>query len=283
MSNEIQKYDDTINSVSTLLKAYADTVSDTALGLKIQELSEQTITTVKGIEGPQRSRITQLMLKQNMSNSSMIPSNTAAGQLYTSKSDHIGDNLEFIPIFTHNMRTKWGDDKVECRSLDAITGSKYGECAKCPYGRYVPDERPDCSKGLSYYVMASDLSALYKIDFIKTSAKAGRSISQLASPPHLWTRSFILSSERVVQPKVNYFILKVAVTNHRTSPEVAKVCDMLFEFFQNSYRKAVLMQAEYSRMGTTGGGGGGGGGGAGGVIPAEGEEVPQEINFRDSV
>jgi uncharacterized membrane protein len=70
------------------------------------------------------------------------------------------------------------------------------------------------------------------------------------------------------------------VTNHRTSPEVAKVCDMLFEFFQNSYRKAVHMQAEYSRMGGTGGGGVGG---VGGVIPAEGEEVPQEINFRESV
>jgi hypothetical protein len=274
MSNEIQKYDDTINNVSTLLKAYADTINDTELGLKIQALSDQTVTTVKGIEGPQRSRITQLMLKQNSSNSPTIPSNTASGQLYTSKSDHIGDSIEFIPIFTHNIRTKWGEDKVECRSLDAITGSKHGACDACPYGRYEPGARPDCSKGLSYYVLASDLSALYKIDFLKTSAKAGRSISQLATPPHLWTRSFVLSSEKVSAPKVNYFVLKVAATNHRTSPEVSKVCDMLYEFFHNSYKKAVLMQAEYSKQGNTGNAS---------VINTEGEAVPEEINFRDSV
>lgn len=282
MSNDtaIQKYDDTLHSIAPLIRAYADEVADTELGLKIQGLAEQAEPTIKGIEGQQRVRFPILSLRQNSSSSSTIPEETRPGQLYTSQSDHVGDTLEFIPVYTHNIRKKWGEEKIDCQSLDGVTGSRYGSCKECPYGRYEPGLRPDCSSGTSYYILTSDLKHIYRIDFIKTSAKAGRAIRQLSLPPAMWSRSFVLSAKKVVGNNRNYFELNVTATNSRTSEEVSKVCDLLYEYFNSNYKKTLLLQEEYRKNAVVHAAATGSSD-TDSVVDTEGST--DDINFRDAV
>jgi len=278
--NQIQKYDETLNSVADSLRAYANTLADTELGLNIEVLASKTTPAVKGIEAPQRVQIPRIALKQNSSNSDKIPAETKVGQLYTSQSEHVGDELEFIPVYTHNNRVRWGDDdKIECQSMDGLTGNRYGTCNTCPYGQFVKGERPQCSPGSTYYVVTPDVKSIYRIDFTKTSAKAGKNIRQLSLPPKMWSRVFTLGVEKMVTGKNTYYVLKTNATAQRTTEDVSKVCDMLFEYFSSNYKKMLLLQEEYTKRAASGGGGG-----SGGALPADGVSVSEEeINFSDSV
>jgi hypothetical protein len=275
---QIQKYEETIRSVADELRALAETV-DTDLGLQIQELAKTTTPDIKGIDTPNQGRVQfqRVSLKQNSSNSDKIPAETKAGQLYTSQSVHLGDSLDFIPVFTHNNRKRWGDDdKIECQSLDGITGNKYGNCKTCPYGQFVKDQRPQCSPGSTFYVVTEDLKNLYSIDFTKTSAKAGKNIRQLSLPPNMWSRVFTLASEKQQNSKNTYFTLKTTATARRTSEQVSKVCDLLFEYFNSNYKKALLLQQEYLKNRANGGA-------AGENAAGTPLDPAGEINFSDSM
>lgn len=280
--NQIQKYDETLNSVADTLRTYADALTDenADLRLRVQELATKTTPAVKGIEAPQRVQLPRLLLRQPSSNSDKVPVETKAGQLYTSQSEHVGDELTFIPVYTHNIRVRWGDDdKVECQSLDGVTGNRYGECRVCPYGQFVRGERPQCSPGSTYYVVSEDLTKIYRIDFTKTSAKAGKNIRQLSLPPNMWSRVFSLGVEKMVTGKNTYYVLKTNATGARTSEDVSEVCDILFEYFNSNYKKMLLLQEEYAKRGASVEAASPAGALPGnGVVPNE-----EEINFSDSV
>lgn len=275
MENELQlrEYEQKLNNASANLLAYAETVEDD-LAVKIMALAEQTNSTVKGIEGDQKVRIPQLLLRQNSSNSDTVPPEAKPGQFYTSFSVFIGDSFSFIPVYTHNIRKKWGEEKIDCQSLDGITGTRYGVCASCPHGQYDPNARPECSSGTAYYVVAEDLSAIYRIEFTKTSAQAGRVIRKLSLPPNMWSRSFTVSAEKKTGNNRNYFTMKVAATPRRTNAQVSKVCDILYEYFHSNFKKMVLVQAEYLKRGVQ--------------LPAESGdpllvENTKDIDFSDSM
>jgi len=253
--NQIQKYDETLNSVADTLKKYADTVDDTELGLNLHVLASKTEPAVKGIEAPQRIQIPRISLKQNSSSSDKVPAETKVGQLYTSQSVHIGDEITVLPIHTHNIRVRWGeDDKIECQSMDGITGNRYGSCKACPYGQFVKGERPACSPGSTYYVVSENLQNIYRIDFTKTSAKAGKNIRQLALAPNMWSRAFTISVEKVVTGKNTYYTLKTSVQAKFTPEAVSKACDILYDYFNSNYHKMLLLQAEYNARSVVSGG-----------------------------
>lgn len=272
--NQIQKYDETLHSVSATLKKLADSIADTELGLRIHTLSEKTSPFIKGVEGPQRVKIPSVQLCQNSSNK--IPAGTKPGQLYTQMNEIIGSEFRFIPVFMHRNRKRWGDDdKIECQSMDGLKGNKYGECKSCPYGQFVQGERPQCSAGSTYYVVSEELTNIYRIDFSKTSSKAGRDIQKMISPPTLWSQVFTLTADKVSTAKNNYYVLKTGATGIRTTEEVSKVCESLFDYFNANYKKMMLIQEQFASRG------------ADSTKLAENASAvdvsDEEINFSDSV
>ncbi len=274
-NTQIQKYDETLQSVSGTLLTLSETLPED-LAVRVQNLAAKTSPFVKGIEAPQRVKIPNILLRQASSNSPKLPEETAVGQLYTTQSEHLGDSFNFIPVYTHNVRKKWGsDDKIECMAMDGLVGSVYGACKQCPYGQYVPNQKPQCSPGAMYYVVTEDLQSIYAIDFSKTSAPAGKTIRQLSLPPNMWSRVFTLSVDKQTKGKNTYYVLKTSATPKRTDAQTSAVCDALYEFFHSNYKKTLLLRDEYAKKK------------ASGDTTAVGETTvmgnEEEFNFKDTV
>jgi hypothetical protein len=236
--------DNQIALAATTLEALAEEIGGD-LGAKVLEVSMLTSPQTKGIEGQQRVTIPQVYVRQPSSNSANMPADTKVGELY-SVDGTIGAKLIMLPILTHEMRRKWSDGEgIDCQSADAVTGTKYGACAQCPYSRYVEGERTACSKGRAFYGVTPDLNALYKIEFLKSSAKAGNQAMRSVRPPALWSRPFEITTELKTGNNRKYYELKVAVQTERTSPDIMKVCDALHGFFKAIRDKALLSQQNY--------------------------------------
>lgn len=241
-----EDYESRITLAVNTLATLADELDET-LGIKVMELAQLTKPGIKGMEGAQQVKIPQVFLRQPSSSSEVIPEDCKIGHLYDSNGSNLGESITVIPVLLHDVRKKWGEDSIDCQSLDGITGTRYGDCSECPYGRYDPNARPDCSKGFSFYVVTEDLSSFYRIDFSKSSAKAGRNIKRLILPPALWSRSFKITTEKKSAQNRNYFEYKTQATGTRTDEGTMAICDALHGFFQAQYHRALLMQGHYAK------------------------------------
>lgn len=202
---------------------------------------------VLGVENSNnRWNLARLALKQPTSNGSSVPEDAKNGQLYSTDGD-IFSSLELIPVLQHPMRIKWaqGEEKsnLDCTSIDGVKGSKYGKCSDCPYGRYEKDKKTECNSGSSFYFASADLSALYRTDFMKTSAAAGREILKTARPPALWARTYTLASEKKTGVGNTYYVLTAKPTGKKTDPETMKICSVLYDFF-SSMRDVMLAERD---------------------------------------
>lgn len=226
------------------------------LGEKVLTISTLTRPGIAGIEGRQRVQIPFVQVRQPTSNSAQMPEATKMGDLF-SADGIIGPRLSILPILAHDIRKKWGEDKMDCQSLDGITGTVNGACASCPFGKYEEGVRTPCSKGTAIYGVTAELDALYRIDFTKTSAAAGKNILKLARPPALWARSFAITTEKKTGGKGTYFELKSSLTGDKTSAEVMQICDHLHTFFKALYERAKMgLAASVARQAAMGGPGG---------------------------
>lgn len=231
-----------IEAISELSNELSDDLADKAI-----TLAQLTQPGIKGMEVEQRSRIPQIYIRQPSSSSEVIPEDCKIGHLYDSNGETIGDSTTFIPILLHEVRKKWGEDKIDCQSLDGKTGSRYGQCSACPYGRYEQGVKTECSKGFSYFGVTEDLDKLYNIQFLKSSSKAGRNIKRLIAPPALWGKSFTISTEKISSNNRNYYEFKTAPTGRHTDADTMKLCDALHGFFQAQYHMALHRQEVFSK------------------------------------
>jgi hypothetical protein len=246
-------------------------------GEKVMTLSTLTRPGIAGMEGRQRVSIPFVQIRQPISNSPQMPEDTKVGELY-STDGRIGDKLVIFPILSHEVRQKWGDENIDCSSLDGVTGSKHGACASCPYGRYVKGVKTECSRGTAIYGVNEDLSALYRINFLKSSAKAGQNLLKLARPPALWARSFTVSTEKQTANNRHYYTFKTQLTGNRADESMMLVCDALHSFFKAVYDRGKISFAKgLERRALEAGGGGVASGGA--VTP----DADGVIDFSDNV
>lgn len=246
ITSEKESTNDAVLNTTTALTTFAQNV-DPELAEKLHKLAKQTSPTIKGFEDETKASIPQIYIRQPSSSGDALPAECKLGQLYNSAGDIVGDSLNFIPILTHNLRKKWGEDQLECLSLDGKVGTRYGACADCPYGRFEKGTPPACSPGFTFYGVTTGLENIYRIDFLKSSSKAGRNIRRLIRPPALWSRSFEVSTEKVTGNNRNYYVLKTAPTGNVTEEQISEVCDMLHSFFKAEYDKAIASQKVYAQ------------------------------------
>jgi len=226
------------------LENLAQTLSP-ALAEKVLTVSTLTRPGIAGIESKQRTSVPFVQVRQPSSNSQSMPEATKIGELF-SADGIIGPRLVILPILAHDIRKKWGEESMDCQSLDGKTGTKHGSCESCPYGRYEEGVRTLCSKGTAVYGVTAELDALYRIDFTKTSASAGKNLLRLARPPALWARSFALTTEKKTANKGTYYELKTALTGDKTPADVMQVCESLHGFFKAVYERAKIALAVHA-------------------------------------
>ena len=237
-----------ITTSITALTDYATTLDEDSQARALQ-LAQLTTPAIKGAEGDgQRRRLPQINVRQPSSSSEAIPTDCKMGHFYDTNGKNFGEKVKFIPVMSHSRRVMWGDDsQIECSSLDGKTGSKYGDCNQCPYGRYEQGSKTACSKGLSYYVVTEDLEAMYRVDFMKSSSKAGRSISKLLLPPAMWARSFELSSEKQTGPQNStYYSFKASPTGDKTPEDDMELLDKVYDVFRAQWQHAIARQNSFA-------------------------------------
>lgn len=221
----------------------------------LEELAMYAVARVEGIEGNRGVMIPNISVRQQMTKSESLPGDVKVGELYT-KQEPLGPSVTFIPLFTHFKRVKFvqGQERPECFSDDGVLGSKWGECARCPHGKYVEGERTACSSGYSFAVVTEDLSRLYQVDFIKTSSKTGKRLMNLASSPHgIFKHAFTLFTEKEKNSKGEFYVLRVNATGRKTEGPRYEAARALFQFFKARFD----LQVERRRAGgdkTAGGG-----------------------------
>jgi hypothetical protein len=234
----LAKIDETILGVAS---KFSELVLSDANKEKVAKLAKLASPEIEGIEGGNRRfRIPIIQLRQPISNSKSIPESCKPGQLYSS-GDLIGDSIRFIPILRHAQRKKWLEDStIDCQSLDGVTGSRYGNCKECPYNKFEKGKPMACSLGHTFFVVTPDLNKIYRVDFQKSSAKAGKNILSLTEPPSLWGKIFVLSTEHHATAGRNYFSLSTQASGERPDAETLEVCGVLHQFFKAQYDGALI-------------------------------------------
>lgn len=241
-----EDYDTQIATAVTALTTVAEGL-EVEMQAKVLELATLTSPNIKGMEGDSRAKIPSLYLRQPTSQSEGMPADCKVGQFWSSMGETVGDSVDIIPILTHQSRKKWGDDRIDCSSLDGKTGTRYGSCEACPYGRFEKGVAPACSPGYVFFAVTEDLSAIYRIEFAKSSAKAGRNIQRLTLPPALWSRSFTIGTNHEKGGGRNYYTWTSSPTGRRTPEDVMNICEALYDFFKPNYSKALDSQAAYAK------------------------------------
>lgn len=241
-STELVKIESTEESPleTALVRLTSLAISTTGeLGEKVALLAQLTKPNVKGIEGEQRMVVPSIYLRQKMSSSAIMPLATKVGGMFDSNGGCLPDELEFVPILGHALRQKWTEDnRIDCQSLDGEKGNKYGKCSACPYGRFEKDKKTECSLGSRFFIVTADLSTLYRVNFLKTSAGAGKNIYRLTVPPALWARTFVLATEKKSSNSKDFFTFVVRASGKKTEKAVMEVCDALYDVFHASFEEA---------------------------------------------
>lgn len=135
-------------------------------------------------------------LRQMMS--SNAPANSKNGDLYTDTGAVLPAPWKFIPLYMHYGHAKFepGNSTPTCRSEDAKV-SVYGDiCAQCNDRPFKDDQKTMCQKSINVYCFDETFENLYRLQFSKTSYRAGtRLFHQAGSDKNMWDRVYALSSE----------------------------------------------------------------------------------------
>jgi hypothetical protein len=215
---------------------------------KLAQLAELTLGEVKGVEEVQRPPVVNILLRQKMSGNDVMPPNCNVGEMYDTDSEPLGTSIEFIPVFTHAIRQKWsegGEDgnSIDCMSLDGKTGNKYGSCETCPHGQYEKGKKLLCSRGRTFFGVTPEMTKLYKINFTKTSSKAGNQIMRMVRPPALWSKSFVIGVDKEKSATgYEYYKFSAKPSGNKVEGEVFEACDALYEHFKEQYKRALEFQ-----------------------------------------
>jgi hypothetical protein len=156
------------------------------------------------------------------------PAGARPGQIY-SPNVLIGNSIDCVAVFAYQSRTKFlsgsSDGMIDCSSLDAVTGTRYGKCSECPSLPWRNDMRTDCMDNIVVYFLSTDLKNVFKVIFSKTSESAGKFLLRQASQRrNIWDTTFSISTESKSKNGKTWLQWKVGVaTNPLTDPDAAQV------------------------------------------------------------
>jgi hypothetical protein len=172
------------------------------------------------------------------------PDNARLGDLFTTAGDVIKGSLRVTPLymFEHNQMFPEGGRGPGCFAPDAKLGTLYGACRVCPHlpmGKNTTGQDTICKNGIEVVVLTSDMR-LYKIEFFKTSKKAGTQFKNYArQSPNIWDRWYTISTQETKNDKGVFHILKTTATGEDVPTHIREAADALNAMI-SAERKAAL-------------------------------------------
>lgn len=179
------------------------------------------------------------------------PANAQLGDIYTTDGRHHPDGIVFTPLYifdSHRMFTQ-GQQAPMCSSPDGKLGSNFGPCNQCPHLPLVKNNRgehTECDAGL-VVIGLTDKWQIYRIDFFKTSYKAGTNVDKLSSrQADLWERWFKLTTQPQSRNGYDYHIYKTELTGNDVDlPTVGAAAEELYRFIRDE--RAAMLKEFYDR------------------------------------
>jgi hypothetical protein len=177
------------------------------------------------------------------------PEGAEPGNLCTTTGSILTPPFKFTPLYIYRSNRMFAEGSAGnapvCVAPDAKVGRPLKECARCPHyplGLNATGTVTQCDNGLCFIVLSQDMK-LYRIDFFKTSRKAGTKLDQLASDSDsIWDKWFSLKSQiQMSQGGREWFIFKVVATNDETPQHVRDAADIIYDLI-HVQRKLYLEQ-----------------------------------------
>lgn len=165
------------------------------------------------------------------------PATAQVGDMYATNGRLITSPFVFTPLYIYetNRMFQEGQNAPICWSPDAKLGTMFGPCNRCthqPMGKNATGERTDCNNGISMIVLAQDWK-IYRIEFFKTSRKAGASVDRLVqSQDFLWERWFELKTAEVSSNNYTYHVFKTAAHGDDVGSTAVKAADALYDLIK---------------------------------------------------
>jgi hypothetical protein len=183
--------------------------------------------------------IPRINIAQPTSRSEAKPESAKNGSLYTTEGKLLDMPWGGIPIHFSEENInfpKGGGNNPVCQSPDSKLGSPFGVCEKCPNvpfgkqnGGRGDQKHSDCYSNIVVVMLATDLSQVYKVQFGKTSRKAGAALLALArQQPFVWKQSYVLTTEKKTNDMGMYWIFQTQPTGKDNDPNVLKLCEKLY-------------------------------------------------------
>ena len=183
--------------------------------------------------------IPRINIAQPTTRSEAKPEAAKNGSLYTTEGKLLDTPWGGIPLHFSEENINFpegGGNNPVCQSPDAKLGSPFGECLKCPHlpfgkqnGGRGDQKQTQCYSNIVVVMLAADLSQVYKVQFGKTSRKAGAALLALArQQPFVWKQSYLLNTEKKTGDRGIYWVFQTQPTGKDNDPNVMKLCEKLY-------------------------------------------------------
>jgi hypothetical protein len=219
------------------LQALHDSADDeTQVG--IQRLMRSAKPVVKGREEmAQNWNIPTVRVVYGTTKDPSKPASAKPGDMYATNGRLLKQPFKFTPLYIYesNRMFQEGSNAPACWSPDAKLGTMFGWCNKCPHqplGKNPSGEKTDCNNGVCMIVMSEDWK-VYRLEFFKTSRKAGASVDRLVqSQDMLWERWFEMSTQQVSSGGYEYYVFKTAPQGEDVPTKQAVASDALYDMIK---------------------------------------------------
>lgn len=223
-----------------LLKLADDTAMPDNLRQVVRNLVALAAPNKPGLEEMAGAwNIPRINIAQPTTRSEAKPESAKNGSLYTTEGKLLEMPWGGIPLHFSEENInfpKGGGNNPVCQSPDAKLGSPFGTCENCPHlpfgkqnGGRGDQKQTDCYSNIVVVMLATDLSQVYKVQFGKTSRKAGAALLALArQQPFVWKQSYLLDTEKKNGDQGIYWIFRSQPTGKDNDPNVLKLCEKLY-------------------------------------------------------
>lgn len=208
----------------------------------LSDIMQRMNTERKGIlSSNSQPEFLELRLFQGTGADPNRPETAIPGQFYLSSKENVGAVFSGTVLTIWEGSTMWGDREGDsavrmpvCTSMDRKRGSRYGECASCPY-RPWKDNRPnDCNNDVMAFMLSKDLKDIVLVRFQRTSEPAGRQLMKLIKRSKVpWQRWFNITSEKRTSSQDKsrrWYVMQVQVAegdDKIVNPELHPFCDAM--------------------------------------------------------
>ena len=283
LGSRIAQFEGGLADLEERINALADKYPEYAPGLLDMLMRYGMSSTDDALDVSVRAPATYIRLRHGMSKNVPKELKVDIGEFFTAERN-LGASFEALIIYAHDSRKYFiGSDlgSPDCQSHDAKFGSKYGECALCPYAPF--DEaanKSQCSKGYAMMIATPDFSLIGEVSFMRTATAEGRRVLRrlktLKGGLSQWVTE--INTVEHTSGKHTNAVPTGGLPKTATTPEQREVLETLTKFFK--LRAMTFAARGEQRRAQRGLGGGGSatagalGGGGGSSAASDESDVP---------